>query len=423
MKNLFILFILGFIPSWAQNAKIVRGPYLQNFTSTSGVIRWRTDIPTDSRVIYGKEFTKQIKSTYDPVLSTEHELKISGLAPNQEYFYTISPVQPTRKQKFKTLPKKGSKQAIRIWALGDFGTGSRNQLLVRDAIKNFVKGKPIDAWIWLGDNAYGSGKDVEYQKNVFEVYQEDFFPNTKLWPNPGNHDYKGHPESKKLAYFQNFTMPTQGEAGGLKSGTEAYYSFNYGNVHFVSINSEETSEDGTSITDSTGQQAQWLKRDLAANKLPWTIVYFHEPPYSKGSHNTDSDEEMTKVRQQIVPIFDRYQVDLVLAGHSHSYERTMPIRGHLGPNASFDPLKHVLAKEIKPNRYVVNKTSPLGTIYIVAGSGGQLGKSQGDFPLKSSAFSTVALGGSLILDIEANLLVGKWIGSDGKVHDEFSIQK
>ncbi|NGZ44559.1 metallophosphoesterase family protein [Cytophagaceae bacterium 50C-KIRBA] len=423
MKHLIILLMLGVIPAWAQNAKIVRGPYLQNFTSTSGVIRWRTDVPTDSRVYYGKALPKNTQSVYDAHLTTEHEIKITRLIPNQTYFYSIASPQVLAHQFVKTLPKLGSNQAIRIWALGDFGTGSKNQLLVRDAVKNFVKQKPIDAWIWLGDNAYGSGKDVEYQKNVFEVYQDDFFSNTKLWPNPGNHDYKDNPDSKKLAYYQNFTMPMNGEAGGLKSGTEAYYSFNLGNVHFVSVNSEETSEDGTSIIDSTGQQAQWLKRDLAANKLPWTIVYFHEPPYSKGSHDTDTDEEMTKVRQQIVPIFDRYRVDLVLAGHSHSYERTKPIRGHLGQNDSFEAHKHVLAKEIKPNHYVVDKSSAQGTIYIVAGSGGQLGKSQASFPLKSSAFSTVALGGSLILDVEGKRLVGQWLGSDGKVHDEFSIHK
>ncbi|MCZ2471483.1 metallophosphoesterase family protein [Aquirufa ecclesiirivi] len=423
MKHFIILLVLGAIPAWAQQAKIVRGPYLQNFTSTSGVIRWRTDAPTDSRVYYGKELPRNAKSVHDARLTTEHEVKISGLQANQTYFYSIAKLEKVSNQFVKTLPKPGSQQAIRIWALGDFGTGSKNQLLVRDAVKDFVKEKPIDAWIWLGDNAYGSGKDVEYQKNVFEIYQEDFFPNTKLWPNPGNHDYKDNPDSKKLAYYQNFTMPMNGEAGGLKSGTEAYYSFNMGNVHFVSVNSEETSEDGTSIVDSTGQQAQWLKRDLAANKLPWTIVYFHEPPYSKGSHDTDTDEEMTKVRQQIVPILERYRVDLVLAGHSHSYERTVPIRGHLGQNESFDPNKHVFAKEIKPNHYVVDKSSAQGTIYIVAGSGGQLGKSQPSFPLKSSAFSTVALGGSLVLDIAGKKLVGQWLGSDGKVHDAFSIQK
>ncbi|MHA8099442.1 purple acid phosphatase family protein [Aquirufa aurantiipilula] len=423
MKHLLFLLILGVIPAWAQQAKIVRGPYLQNFTSTSGVIRWRTDIPTDSRVFYSKELPKNANSVYEARLTTEHELTIKGLLPNQTYFYSIASPNLVPNQFVKTLPKPGSQQAIRIWALGDFGTGSKNQYLVRDAVKNFVKQKPIDAWIWLGDNAYGSGKDVEYQKNVFEVYQEDFFPNTKLWPNPGNHDYKDNPDSKKLAYFENFTMPKNGEAGGLRSGTEAYYSFNIGNVHVVSVNSEETSEDGTSIIDSTGQQAQWLKRDLAANKLPWTIVYFHEPPYSKGSHDTDTDEEMTKVRQQIVPIFDRYRVDLVLAGHSHSYERTMPIRAHLGTNDSFDPRKHVFAKASRPNHYVVDQSKGQGTIYIVAGSGGQLGKSQASFPLKSSAFSTVALGGSLILDIEGKKLVGQWLGSDGKVHDEFSIQK
>lgn len=113
----------------------------------------------------------------------------------------------------------------------------------------------------------------------------------------------------------------------------------------------------------------------------------------------------------------------MLGAISLSAQTAKIVRGHLGLNESFDLNKHVFAKTSKPNHYVVDKSSVQGTIYLVAGSGGQLGKSQPSFPLKSSAFSTVALGGSLIIDVVGKKLVGQWLGSDGKVQDEFSIQK
>ena len=90
-------------------------------------------------------------------------------------------------------------------------------------------------------------------------------------------------------------------------------------------------------------QAQWLKQDLAANTLPWTVVYFHHPPYSKGSHNSDIEIELVNMRERVVPIFERYKVDLVLSGHSHSYERSYLLNGHYGQENTFVAGTHALS--------------------------------------------------------------------------------
>ena len=70
-------------------------------------------------------------------------------------------------------------------------------------------------------------------------------------------------------------------------------------------------------------QYQWLEKDLAANKALWTIVFFHHPPYTKRSHDSDVEVALGEVRQTLVPLFDKYKVDLVLNGHSHVYELSL----------------------------------------------------------------------------------------------------
>src|SRR5690606_119797 len=114
------------------------------------------------------------------------------------------------------------------------------------------------------------------------------------------------------------TFPTAGEAGGVPSGTEKYYSFDYGNVHFICLDSM------SSDRSSTGPMATWLREDLESTTQDWVIAFFHHPPYSKGSHNSDnptgSDRELLEMREGILPILEAGGVDLVLSGHSHSYE-------------------------------------------------------------------------------------------------------
>jgi acid phosphatase type 7 len=290
------------------------------------------------------------------------------------------------------------------------------------SIMNATKDHRPDAWIWLGDNAYSYGKDDEFQKHVFNVYSESFFCNTALYPSPGNHDYGGQIDTLDIPYFRNFTMPTKGESGGIPSGSESYYSVDYGNVHLVSLDSYGKMQDGYRLYDTLGSQVQWLKKDLAANKLPWTVIYFHHPPYTKGSHDSDTEDFLVKIRENVVPIFEKYKVDLVLAGHSHVYERTHPLRGHYGLASTFDPRKHVVEKISSINNYIVDGGNQ-GIIYVVNGSGGQVGGEQRGYPMKSAVYSNNIIGGSMLLDFSANQLVAKWVCADGVVRDQFSITK
>ena len=174
----------------------------------------------------------------------------------------------------------------------------------------------------LGDNAYSEGNDVEYQAAVFDTYPQ-VLPRTVLWPTLGNHDgFTADSTTESGPYYDIFSLPRDGEAGGVASGTEAYYSFDYGNMHFICLDSYETdrSPDGAMMT--------WLEADLAANDKGWVIAFWHHSPYSKGERDSDTGRRSIALRQNAVPLLERYGVDLVLTGHSHSYERSYLIDGH-----------------------------------------------------------------------------------------------
>ncbi len=431
MKRFILLVCLLFlaITSFSQSLDIIRGPYLNSVSSTSAVIRWRTEKPTDSKVFFSTDRFKveQASVVSEAALETDHELVISGLSPATKYFYSVG-ANSTKPKMYEdqflvTAPQVGSTSPLRIWALGDFGDGSKNQLNCRDAIIKETTDHRPDAWLWLGDNAYNIGLDEEYQRHVFRVYQESFFKNTNLYPSPGNHDYgRAKRNPTDVSYFKIFTMPKDGEAGGIPSGSESYYAVDFGNVHLISLDSQGELDGGFRIYDTLSKQITWLKKDLAANKLPWTIVYFHHPPYTKGSHDSDRENELVKIRENLLTILERFKVDLVLTGHSHVYERTHPLRGHYGEANTFDPTKHVVEKKDSPNNYRVGKEGQ-GVIYIVSGSGGQVGGQAEGYPLRAATYYNTTVGGSLLMDFNDNRLDAKWICADGQVRDRFSITK
>lgn len=420
-KNyVFVLLILSVV---CHAQTIERGPYLNSVTSSSATIRWRTNKSTNSEIFFGTSLNSLQKKKADGKTVADHEVLLTGLIPSTKYFYTIGSSRILNPdQYFQTAPEIGSSAPVRIWALGDFGNGSKNQIDCRDAILNATTGHRPDVWIWLGDNAYDYGRDDEYQKHVFDVYQS-FFKNTALYPSPGNHEYRGRIKGEEIPYFKIFTMPQQGESGGVPSGSESYYSFDYGNVHFVSLDSYEVLNDKNYLFDTLSLQVSWLKKDLATNKLPWTVLYWHYPPYTKcGSHDSDTEEALVKIRQNLVPVLERYKVDLVLSGHSHVYERTYPILGHYGLADTFDPGQHIVGKSDSLNTYHIG-TERQGIIYIVNGAGGQIDDQEKGSPLKAAVYYNNSVGGSMILDVAGNRLDAQWICADGVVRDRFSIIK
>lgn len=135
----------------------------------------------------------------------------------------------------------------------------------------------------LGDNAYVSGTDEEYQAAVFDTYPT-ILRNTPLWSTLGNHDaLSADSPTQTGPYYEAFTFPIAGQSEGVASGTEAYYSFDFGHIHFICLDPSDTP------ILSVDPMAQWLVNDLQAISTDWIVAYFNQPLFSDGFESGDID--------------------------------------------------------------------------------------------------------------------------------------
>jgi hypothetical protein len=399
---------------------VTRGPYLQIGTSTSIIVRWRTSEATDSRVRYG--LTQGDLSNYvvNAATTTEHEVQLADLLPETTYYYAIG----TSSQDlagddadhfFVTSPNPGSVRPSRIWVIGDSGTANANSEAVRDAYLGFIgEGAYTQAWLMLGDNAYSDGTDSEYQAAVFDTYPS-ILRQTVLWPTLGNHDgHSADSASQTGVYYDIFTLPPSAEAGGMASGTEAYYSFDYANIHFICLDSHD------SDLNTTGPMLKWLVEDLAATTQNWIIAYWHHPPYSKGSHDSDSSGTLSTIRENVLPILESYGVDLVLCGHSHSYERSYQLHGHYGDSNTLDQTMIVDGGDGRADGIGAYIKDVIGAVYIVAGSSGKTSGGSLDHPVMFFSLNRL---GSLVLDVDGNQLDATFINEVGVIEDYLTMLK
>jgi 3',5'-cyclic AMP phosphodiesterase CpdA len=433
---------------------VTRGPYLQVGSQTGMTIRWRTDVATNSRVTFGTTHGTYTNTVDSATVTTEHIVRLSGLTPDTKYYYTIGSTTNTLQNdvlcNFLTLPPANTTRKLRFVAFGDCGDGSANQVAVKNAFRTYMGTNDVDAMILLGDNTYNSGLDAEYQTLFFDPYKDDILKYYKLYPAPGNHDYGENNTlpftgNRNNPYFQSFSVPTAGESGGVASGTESYYSFDIGDVHFLSLDSygTESGNFATKMYDTTSPQALWIKADLAANTKRWTIAYWHHAPYTKIGLNSDTDPELIAIRERLIRILERYGVDLIICGHSHGHERSYLLNNFYKANAAapntvetnFSKLLHTADSSSAlysgaAGSCAYNYNSGQynhGTVYTVSGSAGKFGHgTQSGYPHNAMFYSSNAFGGVFYIEVDSNRLDAKYVTQNASlpvVRDSFTIFK
>ena len=219
-------------------------------------------------------------------------------------------------------------------------------------------------------------------------------------------------------YFDAYVCPTNGEAGGVPSGSEAYYSFDYGSIHFVVLDSFDVDRSGA------GAMAMWLRADLEKTKADWLIAFWHHPPYTKGSQDSDQQRESIEMREQILPILESYGVDLVLTGHSHIYERSMLMDSAYSTPTTVD---NVILDDGDGDaagdgsyRKLTGLNPHQGTVQVVAGNGGEIVERLATMPVMKRI---IVENGSVLITIDGNVLESIMINADGEVRDRFQVVK
>lgn len=252
-----------------------------------------------------------------------HALRLTPLAPDSVYAYRLRTGAGSllAEGRFNTPPPPRTR-SVTFAVISDSGWPGGPEAQAAEAIR--ASSPPPELLLHAGDVIYPNGQRENYQPYLFEPFARvlDHMP---LFPVLGNHDLEtqsGQP------WLDAFTTLANGP-----DRSERYYSLDWGDVHVLAL-------DVTSTAFRRGSR-QWAfaDADLAAAAGAWKVVVVHYPPFSGGLSGGDPG-----VARELVPLFESRQVDVVLCGHDHGYQRFQPRRGVrylvvAGGGASLDPIR------------------------------------------------------------------------------------
>lgn len=401
-----------------------RPPYLQVPSSTAVTLRWGTEQAAADTVFYGLTSDTLDSQQQESAATVSHRLHLQGLQPATRYFYRIQHQGNWLQEQaewFNTAPPFDQPRAARFWLWGDPGK-DRERKQTHAAGLAWLQAHQrdrlpyTDLVLTTGDNAYPSATNNEYLTEFFLPYQ-DVLKNIPLWTVLGNHD------ARRWTFYKLFDRPTQAEAGGLASGSEQYFAFDYGYAHFILIDNHHY--DLSADTPMT----TWLRNDVQQTKAKWVIVMFHHPPYTGGTYDSDNEKHsrgrMKHTRENLLPILEQLGVDLVINGHSHVYERSHLLHCHYGLSKTYADWMVMNKGEQHDGVQQYSKASQFangmtGTMYMVLGSSGEGNKRNIDHPALPV---TSAKAGTIVLDIDATTLTSRYVTADGMAEDPFQIIK
>lgn len=186
--------------------------------------------------------------------------------------------------------------SVRFAIIGDTGTGTKSQYEIAAQMTKARAVFPFEFVIMLGDNIYGSERPQDFVAKFEKPYQALLDAKVPFYASLGNHD------DPTQRFYRLFNM-----------NGERYYTYTKGNARFFVLDSNYMDQ----------PQLKWLEEQLSRSTDRWKIAYFHHPLYSSGDrHGSEVD-----LRSQVEPLFIKYGVDVVFAGHEHFYERIKPQNG------------------------------------------------------------------------------------------------
>jgi len=390
------------IEAFGVKPELIRLPYLQKVLNNSVIITWKTNAITSNCFV---EFTE--KGTTNPkvvkgYLTTHegnkfNEVAITNLKPETTYNYSVysnGHLLATGKDYYFTTTPDNKNTAFTFYALGDIGAKEKSSFAKEPATRITELTTKPDFGLGLGDIVYPKGESKNYDNHLFKPFQE-VFKNTAFYPVAGNHDWLSDPENN---FVKEWALP----------GNEHYYSFTYSNALFIGLDSSNGD------LYNKNEQVKWLKETLKSNKntYDWIVVFLHHKGRSC-TYKNDYDHV-----KSLYKIFADNNVDIVLNGHAHTYERLKPYDENGNVNNSLqDQTNYTNLK----NRF----------ISITIGAGGKINKkwkADPNNPDNCSDGSIVAHSEHVasfgLFSIDGKTLTFKGVNSyTGKTIDTFTITK
>lgn len=311
-------------------ANFIRGPFLQSALPTGVTVVWRTALPTSTVVEYGP--TPALGSAWTvPDRETNHVATLTGLTPDTLYYYRVGGESPEGSlaaglETFRTFKASG---AICFALVGDTGLGTPAQ----GAIATVLREAKPDFVMHAGDIIYRGFNDARADDRLFDYYQRQM-KNVPWFFAVGNHDFNccvGQPDYHKdnwalhaSQYQRLFHLPTN-----PVTGTSHFYSFDHGDAHFAVLHHPWYSH---YVFTRDKEQYAWLTNDLAHSVKPWKFLVLHSPIAHSGAHALDDLDGNGRLDQQemmdlLLPVTQRYGVQVVFGAHEHNYERFVPTNG------------------------------------------------------------------------------------------------
>jgi hypothetical protein len=285
--------LLGALAPRASALQIIKGPYLQHVTQTTIVVMWQTDEAADSMVDYGASADYGATASA-PGAATIHEVALTGLTPDTPYHYRVrSGEVKSADAVLRSAVRPGTPFRFAV-----YGDTQSNPDWHRRVAEGILSAQPRLV-IHCGDEV-GDGNNYEQWQTEFFGPAADLMRATPMYVAIGNHERNSH----WFYDFHSYPKP------------EDYYSFDYGSAHFVIVDTDQPYDDKS-------PQYQWLQADLAsdaAQKSDWLFVAYHKPGYCEGWDHPGYDGE-DDVRTYLMPLLEKYGVDMVFNGHAHDYER------------------------------------------------------------------------------------------------------
>ncbi|MCX7908558.1 MAG: metallophosphoesterase family protein [Ignavibacteria bacterium] len=300
LRNITFAFLFIIFHTQVVFPKLLMKPYLQAITPNSIIVMVETDTKEPAKVVYGKNelnnvaYTSFFRVAEDRRRQTYvHRIVLENLEPNSVYKYRAIHNKDTSEIfTFRSYVTEG--MPFRVGLMGD--NRSNPEVHSRKS-KKLASHNPY-ILVYTGDLCY-SGKYTEWKKEFFTEEEQKLIATAPFFNALGNHE--AQTELTKV-FLQAPSSP---------SNDEYYYSFDYGDVHFLILNTE---------ADVSPNSPQWkfAQEDLAKTNKKWKVVAFHKPAYSAGGYH-GSNKKMQEFSESI---FEKLGVDLVFNGHNHFYQRS-----------------------------------------------------------------------------------------------------